>query len=429
MEALKTDFTKIARLEFLNPNGSVAFSIDNNPRNSRSGAFLQNGTITCNLQNGKRRQATIQLANTDGEFDYAVNNLWFGQQVRLSEGLILPDGTYYYISQGVFELETPKESIQPEQNRITYTLTDKWANLDGTLLGNLEDVYEVDAGTNIFQAMASILKLGRYDAGNNSPYPIDPVDPLFTNYYNGKTQTLTDGTVVNLIDAPHDFISDASGTYADVLLGLAEMLAAWIGYNSSGRLVVDASQDDIDDADKPTLWDFSTDEKQLISIDYTHKNTEVYNDIIVVGATGDDNVTPRGRAQDTDPTSSTCISRVGMKTKRIEMSNYYSDDICQSYADWMLKRYSVLQKSVTVTSTQMFHITENSLITIKRTDKEGSPKERHLIQSFSRPIGQTGNMTIEAISVKDLPRPSITYMSFIAGVAIAGWTKAGTISS
>lgn len=416
-------------MEFLNPNGSVAFSVDNNPKNSRSGAFLQNGTITCNLQNGKRRQATVQLANLDGEFDYAVNNLWFGQQVRLSEGLILPDGTEYYISQGVFELETPKENIQPEQNRITYTLTDKWANLDGTLLGNLEDVYEVDAGTNIFQAMASILKLGRYDAGNNSEYPIDPVTPLFTSYYNGRTQTLTDGTVVNLIDAPYDFISDASGTYADVLLGLAEMLAAWIGYNSNGRLVVDASQDDIDDADKPTLWDYSMDEKQLLGIDYTHKNTEVFNDIVVVGATGDDNFTPRGRAQDTDPKSSTCISRVGLKTKRIEMNNYYSNDICQSYADWMLKRYSVLQKSVTVTSTQMFHITENALITIKRNDKEGAPKERHLIQSFSRPIGQTGNMTIEAVSVKDLPRPSITYMSFIAGIAIAGWTRAGTVSS
>ena len=407
----------------------MAFSIDNNPRNSRSGAFLQNGTITCNLQNGKRRQATVTLANTDGEFDYAVNNLWFGQQVRLSEGLILPDGTDYYISQGVFELETPKENIQPEQNRITYTLIDKWANLDGTLLGNLEDVYEVDAGTNIFQAMASILTLGRYDAGNNSEYPIDQIPPLFTNYYNGRTQTLTDGTVVNLIDAPYDFVSDASGTYADVLLGLAEMLAAWIGYNSNGRLVVDASQDDIDDADKPILWDYSTSEKQLISINYTHKNTEVYNDIIVVGDTGDDNITPRGRAQDTNPTSSTCISRIGLKTKRIEMSNYYSDDICQSYADFMLKRYSVLQKSVTITSTQMFHISENSLITLKRTDKKGSPKERHLIQSFSRPIGQTGNMTIEAISVKDLPAPAITYTSFIAGIAIAGWTKAGEISS
>ena len=429
LEALKTDFTKIAKLEFLNPNGSVAFAVDNNPRNSHSGAFLQEGTLTCNLQNGKRRQATVTLANIDGEFDYAVNNLWFGQQVRLSEGLILPDGTDYYISQGVFELETPKEDITPAQNRITYSLTDKWSNLDGTLLGNLEDVYEVDAGTNIFEAMASILKMGKYDAEANSDYPIDPVAPLFTNYYNDKSQTLTDGTVVSMIEAPYDYISESTGTYADVLLGLAEMLAAWIGYNSNGRLVIDASQDDIDDADKPVLWDYTTDEKQLLSVSYTHRNTEVYNDIIVVGATGDDNTTPRGRAQDTDPTSKTCISRVGLKTKRFDMQNYYSDDICQSYAEWMLKRYSVLQKSVSITSTQMFHITENSLISIKRPDKKGSPKERHLIQSFSRPIGQTGGMTIEAVSVNDLPRPTITYMSFIAGIAIAGWTKAGTVSS
>ena len=139
-------------------------------------------------------------------------------------------------------------------------------------------------------------------------------------------------------------------------------------------------------------------------------------------------MTPRGRAQDTDPSSSTCISRVGLKTKRIEMSNYYSNDICQSYADWMLKRYSVLQKSVSISSTQMFHITENGLITIKRTDKEGAPKERHVIQSFSRPIGQTGNMTIEAISVKDLPKASETYMSFVAGEAIAGLAVPGSSS-
>ena len=432
LETLKTDFIKIAKLDFLNPDGSIAFTLDNNQKNRLAGAFLQNGTLSCNLQNGKRRQAIVELSNVDGSFDYAVNSLWFGQQVRLSEGLILADGTEYYIPQGVFELETPKETISPEQKTITYTLTDKWANLDGTLLGNLEDVYQINAGTNIFLAMASILKLGRYDAGDNSPYPIDELTPIFTNYYNDRTQTLTDGTTVSMIYTPYDYISEASGTYADVLLGLAQMLAAWIGYNASGRLVVDPSQDDIADGDKPILWDFSTDAKQLLSIDYTHKNTEVYNDIIVVGATSDDNATPRGRAQDTNPTSSTCISRVGLKTKRIEMSNYYSDDICQSYADWMLKRYSTLQKSVTVTTTQMFHIVENGLITIERTDKQGSPIERHLVQSFTRPIGQTGSMTIEAVSVRDLydsdsGHTPIADISTIAGIAIPGRSAASKV--
>lgn len=406
LEMLKKDFTKIARLSFLNPNGTTAFVVDNNPANKNSYALLQNGTITCNLQNGRRRQATVVLSNLDGAFDYAVNKLWFGQQVKLEEGLLLSDGTEFYITQGIFELETPKENIKPNEKTITYSLVDKWANLDGTLLGYLEDTYKVEAGTNIFDAIASVLKLGRYDAANNSEYPIDDKAPIFTDFYDSKYQTLDDGTRVKLTTAPYDFLSDASGTYADVILGLVEMLAAWVGYNRVGRLVVTPSEDDITDDDKPIDWDFSMNEKQLINIAYEHKNTEVYNDIIVVGAAlqeGSEAI-PRGRAQDTDFESETCISRIGLKTKRITKTNYFSDEVCQAYADFMLKRYSILQKAVTVTCTQMFHISENNLITIKRTDKEGEPVERHVIQSFSRPIGQKGNMTIEAVSVKDISR-------------------------
>ena len=143
------DFTKLAKLEFLDEAGNVKFSMDNNAMNRHSGAFIQSGSISCNKQNGARRTASITLANTDGDYDFAVNKMWYGQQIRLSEGMILPDGTEFYIPQGIFEIENPTESIQPGTNTITYTLVDKWANLDGTLFGNLEDVYQVEAGTNI----------------------------------------------------------------------------------------------------------------------------------------------------------------------------------------------------------------------------------------------------------------------------------------
>lgn len=161
------------------------------------------------------------------------------------------------------------------------------------------------------------------------------------------------------------------------------------------------------------------DEKQLVSINYKYKNTEVFNDVIIVGATSDDNGIARGRAQNTDPKSDTCISRIGLKTKRIEMPNYYSDDVCQDYADWLLKRYSILQKTVTIETTQMFHIAENNLVTIQRADKVGSPIERHIVQGFSRPIGQTGTMTIDAVSVKDIPNTNENVgVPAIAGIAI-----------
>lgn len=517
LEALRGDFTKLAKLEFLNPGGDVAFALDNNPLNKRSGAFLQSGSLSCNLQNGRRRQASVTLHNLDHAYEYAVEHVWFGQQIRLSEGLILPDGTEFYIPQGVFEIESPAEALKPGQRTVTYNLVDKWCNLDGTHFGNLEDVYSVTAGTNILAAIAALLKLDRYEQGNllsidtfvdgylsangktvyqgsqedmtsdfipvisgfsysytafptrtpdvgpwtgyafystkdmnsvigetnivndwsatftvpagaaflrigsrclqnggnvqmfrnSAIMPIDSTNPLFTNYYNDKTQTLTDGTVVSLIEAPYDFLSASTGTYADVVLGLAEMIAGDVGYNQTGRLVINPSQDDIADQNKPILWEFTENDKTFLGADYSPKPADVYNDVIVVGATGDDNLTPRGRAQNLDPKSDTCVNRIGRKTIRLEMPNYYSDTICQDYAMWQLKRYSTMSKAVTVTCTQMFHIVENQLITIQRQDKPGSPIERHVVQGFTRPIGQTGTMTINCISTEDYPNATL----------------------
>lgn len=402
LEALKGDFTKIARLDFLNPDGTIAYSLDNNALNKRSGAFIQSGNISRNRNNGKRSSATVTLSNLDNEYEFAVNHIWFGQQIQLSEGLLLPDGTEYYIVQGVFELESPQETLKPGQKTVTYSLVDKWANLDGTLFGNLEDVYEVPAGANILQAMASVLLMDRFTMDNNGDHPIDATPPLFTDYYNGKTQTLTDGSVVSLIEAPHDFMSESNGTLADVVLGLNEMIAGDIGYNQVGRLVVNPSQDDLTDTDKPIMWEFTQGDKSFLGADYTPKPTNVYNDVIVVGATSDTNATPKGRAQNTNPESDTCISRIGLKTIRLEMPDYYSDQMCQDYADWQLKRYCALSKEVAITATQMFHIVENELITVERSDKPGSPIERHLVTGFTRPIGQTGTMTINCVSVNDL---------------------------
>ena len=180
LSALKTDFTKLCKLEFLQPDGTVAYVLDNNAKNARSRAFIQDGTIRCNLQNGQRRQATVNIVNLDGEYDYAVNKVWFGQEIRISEGLILPDGTEFYLPQGVFLVKDPQEIFKPNQRQVTYPLVDKWANLDGTLYGNLDGIYEVPVGSDIFTAIAELLA---EDRGNGRP--VDRMQPIFTDYYNG----------------------------------------------------------------------------------------------------------------------------------------------------------------------------------------------------------------------------------------------------
>jgi hypothetical protein len=408
LAALKTDFVKVTRVDFLNPNGTVAFSLDNNYKNTRSGLFVQDGSLSVNLQNGTRRSASITLSNYNREFDFNVNNLWFGTKVRLQMGLLLPDGSEYLVPQGVFYIKDPEEAFQPSQRTIKLELIDKWAMLDGTLGGNLDGIYEVPVNSNIFAAIDGLLK----DAQGNG-YLFDDTPAVYTSYYNGKTQTLPDGTTASLVNSPYTARFDSfGGSYADVILELNDMVAGWIGYDATGALRLDPSQDDILDITKPILWTFTPTEKQFLGATYSIKNTEVKNEIIRVGQALDGGYAQIGaRAQNFDPSSDTNINIIGRKVDRQEKAGYYTNDICAALAEFELKRNTILKKSVTIRSTQMFHLVENNLVVIRRIDKKGSPYERHLINGFTIPIGQTGEMTINATSVSDFPIATVSYLS------------------
>ena len=61
-----------------------------------------------------------------------------------------------------------------------------------------------------------------------------------------------------------------------------------------------------------------------------------------------------------------------------------------------------MQKAISISCGQIFHINENELVEIIRTDKPNSPVERHLIMGFTRPLIGTQPMTIEAVSIYDI---------------------------
>ena len=385
-------------MRFLNPDGSTAFILDNDPKNKRAGAFIADGSLKVNLQNGQRRTVSVTLSNVDGTFDYNINHLWFGQEIALDEGMILPDNTEFYIQQGVFVIGTPTEQFYPAERTITYELVDKWANLDGTLFGNLEGTYEVPVGTNIYNPITALLT---EDRGNGTK--VDSITPTFTDYYNTLEQTLPDGTTAYLVNTPYTLrIDGENGTIADVVLGLTGMVNAWVGYDSTGSLRVEPSQDDILDADKPLAWRFSTDDVLFLGASYTIKNTEVYNDYIVVGEQMDDYSQPYGRAYNTDPVSTTNIATIGRKTMRESAAGFATTTQCRDLAVWKLKRSSAFQKAISISCGQIFHINENELVEIIRTDKPNSPVERHLIMGFSRPLVGTEPMTIDAVSIYDI---------------------------
>lgn len=403
----------LTKLEFLNPDDTVAYALDGNYKRRYgypdSRAFIQSGTLNISLNNGQRRSASVRFENLDNAFDYNLNRLWFGRRVRLSKGVILSDGTEYYIPQGVFYLNSPKTDWKPNSRTAEYQLVDKWAYLDGTLFGNLENTYEVKSRTNIFAAMQGILDLSIYDHKATSDYTkkIDGVTPVFTDYYNGADKyVIINGEQVPMNVTPKTVTTEIGGTYAQVMLDLNSIIAGWIGYDSTGALRVDASADDIEDTKKPVMWNFAASGKTFFGLDETANPAQVYNDVIIWGESVDGAVVG-ARAINDDPTSDTSVKRIGMKTFVESSDINYTNEQCAALASWYLKRKTVLQKSVTISCSQMFHLRENNLVSVLRSDKPNSPIEKHLIQSISIPLSQKGAMQISATSVQDFPAPTV----------------------
>ncbi len=403
----------LTKLEFLNPNDTVAYVIDGNYKRRYgyfdSRAFIQDGALNISLNNGQRRAASVRFENLDNAFDFAINKLWFGRRVRLFKGAVLSDGTPYYIPQGVFYFNSPKTGWKPNSRTAEYQLVDKWAYLDGTLFGNLENTYEVKSRTNIFAAMQGILNLSIYDHKATSDYTkkIDGITPVFTDYYNDpKKVVVINGEEVQMNLTPKTVTTAMGGTYANVMLDLNAIIAGWIGYDSTGALRVDASADDIEDNKKPVIWSFTENSKTFFGLEETANPAQVYNDVIIWGESVDGAIVG-ARAVNEDPTSDTSVNRIGRKTFVESSEINYTNKQCAALAEWYLKRKTVLQKSVTISCSQMFHLRENNIISVLRSDKPNNPIEKHLIQAISIPLSQKGAMQITATSVQDYPTPKL----------------------
>ena len=424
LDALLNPFQKLTKLEFLQPDNSVAFFLSNangyrrgyNPK-YQSSALVQQGTLSVSFQNGARRKASITLSDIDNAFEYNVNNIWFGQKIRLSMGLVLPDGTDFYLPQMVGLIKNPQSVLSENQKTVTFPLVDKWANLDGSLFGKLTDTYTAKQSTAeyaVYTAIANLLKTSIYDhkLTDDIDAMIDNIAPIFTNYYDGKNYAVLDGDgsqtrTASMTEIPFDISENGGSNFAQLLLQFNDVLAGIIGYDQTGALRLEPSQTDINDIEKPVLWKFTQRNSTLSQISETIKNDEVYNDVIIVGG-GNTDGGIWGRASNDDPNSDTSISAIGLKTYRETKANYFNTKQCTALAEYYLKRKTILQKSVNITSSQMFHLVENQLVSVQRTDKPHNPTERHLINSFSLPIGETGAMTINATSVADIPNFTVT---------------------
>lgn len=376
------------KLEWLNPDDTISHDITTSLYNT-------NGTLNITNQNGCRRTFNLQIHNEDGKFDVDVNKIWLGQKVKLYLGLYIDD-TPYFIQQGVFYITNPTDIINPSTKCIQINCIDKWGALDGTVLGTLDGKYKVPVGADIFIATKKLLMT---DRGNG--YPLDNIMPNISTYFKTKMTRRSDGELISVLQTPFTADIDRGQTYADVLIQFNTMLAGCIYYDTVGRLNIEPNEDDLLDFNKEIVYNFDQNNCEILGKSRDYQFNEVYNDILCVGATINAYMAS-GRATNTNIQSDLCVQRIGKKTKVFEDTNYYCDELCQDWANYLLRRNTILQSSLNITTIPMYHLDVNKLITITN-EKNHLEQEKFLINSLSIPLG-VGQMSMSVISVSELEK-------------------------
>ena len=409
LKVIKEDFRPAIKVEWLNPDESVNFEFTNALYNIEV-------DLSVNYTNGSRRSCTLTLNNDRKAFPIDFDNIWIGQKFKLWMGIYLDEKTPYYFPQGVFYVTNPNDTYNPDARTVTINGADKWCYLDGTLYGRLTGTYQTNIDNDLYAATRALLKLSRFDDNWNTTdnteievpkeEMVDPTPPLLSPVLKDKMTNVltTDGTYVekSVLLCPYTAIVERGGTLADVLLEYATILCANIYYDVNGRLVLEPMIDtaeDITDTNKEILWHYTVDEKTFLGLTQKHEFKKIHNDFIVLG-----NIVNgyqfKGRAQNRNLLSDTCVQRIGLRTREsYEDNQYYSDEQCVELAKYYAKTDTILQKSGDISSVTLYHLDVNKLVTVS-TPNNNMSKELFLITGFS--LSASGEMTLNVSSVNIL---------------------------
>ena len=408
LRVIKESFRSAVKVEWLNPDESVNFEFTN-------ALYEINVDLSVNYTNGSRRSCTLTLNNDRNAFPVDFDNIWIGQKFKLWMGIYLDEETPYYFPQGVFYITNPEDVYNPTTRTVTINGADKWAYLDGTLFGRLSGTYQTSIDVDLYSATRELLKLSRFkddfSGTNNKEEMVDPVYPLLSPVFKNKTSELTTidkdtgetiTTTKYVWECPYTAIVERGGTLADVLLEYATILCANIYYDVNGRLVLEPMIDtaeDITDTNKEILWHYTVDEKTFLGLTQKHDFEKIHNDFIVLGNIAN-GYQFKGRVQNRNLLSDTCVQKIGLRTREpYEDNQYYSNEQCVELAKYYAKTDTILQKSGDISSVTLYHLDVNKLVAVS-TPNNNMSKELFLITGFS--LSASGSMTLNIASVNIL---------------------------
>lgn len=374
------------RLFVLHPDETINYEIP------QEDIILGSGNYNENYQNGQRRNLNINLVNKDGKYTPSINTIWVHNKFRFDIGISFGGETFWF-PRGIFIMGNPSSTHQDSDKQVTLTLEDKFALLEGKM-GTLETTYEIPAGTLIKDAIEGILTI---DTGAGYPLDLKPI--LYDHNFDG-------------IVTPYTITKDPGSNFGEMILELADMLGAECFYNDIGNLCFIDINETIQDPNKPIIWHYSDEKKEFLDSSTSYDFGNVVNEVHVVG----DNVNGKifsAVASNSDPASPICIKRIGRHIEYINDSAIYSDKLAQDRANYELRCKSIVNTSVSISTTFNPLIFVDNIITIEDSFYNFK-RERFVIQSISYNIGVDNKMSITLSNVTNANAVDDTQNRYLA---------------
>lgn len=345
---------------------------------------LMDGSLEKTYQQGQTRSMSINLINSTNIWNPSPvkGQLFANSKFKLQMGVFLKDA-YYWTDEGIFVCQDPELDDADANKVVSIELFDKFALLDGTIMGTTETDYEIPLGTNIYQAVRSLLRLPKDNLGN----PYDSQHIMFPlKYMNEKTAYTIQKT--------------ANNTVGEIITDLADSLSCDVFYDEIGRLTFRDNLDDLDYHNRNATWIYH--ENETIGVRRKDEWSKIKNRYIVIGS-NINGVQCKGIVENTNAHSPYNVNGpFGIRPEIIEDSLIYSNNYCEQRGKYEMKKNTMRNTSISFESIYIPHLTPNDLVRWS-FNNYGYINEKFIVDSVSIPLNPKERMSVSITNLDVLP--------------------------
>lgn len=345
---------------------------------------LIDGSLDKTYQQGQTRSMSINLINSTNIWNPSPvrGHLFANSKFKLQMGVSVQNQTYW-VDEGIFVCQDPELDNADANKIVSVELFDKFALLDGTIMGTTETDYEIPLGTNIYKAVRSLLRLPKDNLGN----PYDSQNIMFPlKYMEEKT--------------PYTIQKTANNTIGEIITDLASCLSCDVFYDEIGRLTFRDTLDDLDYHNRNSMWNYQKGE--VVNIRRQDEWSKIKNRYIVLGS-NINGAQCKGIAENTNPASPYNINgNFGIRPEVIEDSLIYSNTYCYQRARYELKKNTMRNVSISFDSIYIPHLNPNDLVRWSFEDYN-YVNENFIVDSVSIPLDPKNKMSTTLTNLSDLP--------------------------